>query len=128
MLRGWLEADVAQACVISLKPVPARLRQRVERRYQPIEAGGRSGRKHPQPHGMEELAEDEEAVETVIGGMIDVGEAFAEELGLALDPYPRATGAALDVDALAPHLSVGSEHGAGTRFAALRQLWEKDAR
>ena len=33
VLRGWLEADVVQACVISLEPLPARLRQRVERRY-----------------------------------------------------------------------------------------------
>ncbi len=125
VLRGWLEADVVQACVISLEPVPARLRQRVERRYQQIEAG-RSG--HLQPHVMEELADDEEVVKTAIGGVIDVGEAFAEELGLALDPYPRAKGAALDVDALAPHLSVGSAHGAGTPFAAGRQLREKDAR
>ena len=91
VLRGWLEADVVQACVISLEPVPARLRQRVERRYRPIEAGAVAA--HLQPHGMEELADDEEVVETVIGGVIDVGEAFAEELGLALDPYPRATGA-----------------------------------
>ena len=30
VLRGWLEADVVQACVISLEPLPARLRQRVE--------------------------------------------------------------------------------------------------
>ena len=64
----------------------------------------------------------------MIGGVIDLGEAIAEELGLALDPYPRAAGAALDADALTPHVSVGSEHGAGTPFAALRQLREKHAR
>ena len=74
------------------------------------------------------LADDEEEVEPVIGGAIDLGEAFAEELGLALEPYPRAAGAALDADALAPHVSVGSEHGASTPFAALRQLQEKHAR
>jgi uncharacterized metal-binding protein YceD (DUF177 family) len=126
VLRGWLEADVVQACVISLEPVATRLRQRVERRYRPVAAGA-AGRNHDQPYGMEELA-DEEEVEPVIGGAIDVGEAFAEELGLALDPYPRATGAALDADALTPHVSVGSEHGARTPFAALRQLQEKHAR
>ena len=127
VLRGWLEADVVQACVISLEPVPARLRQRVERRYRSIEFSG-SWSKHLQPHGMEELADDEEVVEPVIGGMIDLGEAIAEELGLALDPYPRAAGAALDAGALTPHVSVGSEHGASTPFAALPQLREKHAR
>jgi uncharacterized metal-binding protein YceD (DUF177 family) len=127
VLRGRLEADVVQACVISLEPVPVRLRRRVERRYRQIEAGG-SGWKHLQPHGLAELVDDEEEIEAVIGGVIDLGEAFAEELGLALDPYPRATGAALDADDLAPHVSVGSEHGAGTPFAALRRLREKHAR
>ena len=76
---------------------------------------------------MEELA-DEQEVEPVIGGAIDIGEAFAEELGLALDPYPRAAGAALDEGALAPHVSVGSEQGARTPFAALWQSQEKHAR
>jgi uncharacterized metal-binding protein YceD (DUF177 family) len=126
VLRGWLEADVVQACVISLEPVRARLRQRVERRYRPIAAGD-AGRSHLQPHGLEELM-DEEEVEPVIGGTIDLGEAFAEELGLALDPYPRRADAALDADALTPHVSVGSEHGASTPFAALRQLQETHAR
>lgn len=127
VLRGWLEADVVQACVISLEPVPARLRQPVERRYRPIEAGGAEWQ-HPEPHGVEVLADDEEEVEPLIGGAIDLGEAFAEELGLALDPYPRAAGAALDAGPLPPHVSVGSEHGASTPFAALRQLQEKHAR
>lgn len=126
VLRGWLDADVVQACVISLEPLPTRLRRPVERRYRPTEAGS-AGWAHLQPLGLEELA-DEEEVEPVLGGAIDLGEAFAEELGLALDPYPRAAGAALDADALAPHVSVGSEHGSSTAFAALRHLQEKHAR
>jgi uncharacterized metal-binding protein YceD (DUF177 family) len=129
VLRGWLEADVVQECVVSLEPVPARLRQPVERRYRAGAAGGPPW-SHLEPHGMEELSEDEDEdeVEPVIGGAIDVGEALAEELGLALEPYPRAESAALDAGAFAPHVSVGSEHGASTPFVALRQLQEKHAR
>jgi hypothetical protein len=127
VLRGWLEAEVVQACVVSLEPDPARLRQRVERCYRSIEATG-SGSKHLQPHGMEVLADDEQEVEPVVGGVMDVGEAFAEEPGLAQDPYPRAAGAALDAGALTPHVSVGSEHGASTPFAALPHFGEKHAR
>jgi hypothetical protein len=77
---------------------------------------------------MEELADDEEEVEPVVGGVIDVGEAFAEELGLALDPYPRAAGAALDAGALTPHVSLGSEPDASMPFAALPEMREKHAR
>ena len=126
VLRGWLEADVVQACVISLEPVPARLRQRVERRYRSIEFSG-SWSKHLQPHGMEVLADDEEEVEPVIGGMIELGEAIAEELGLALDPYPRAAGAARRRSSHSP-CECWLEHGASTPFAALPQLREKHAR
>ncbi len=36
------------------------------------------------------------------GNVIDVGEAVAEHLALALDPYPRATGADLSAPGLAP--------------------------
>jgi uncharacterized metal-binding protein YceD (DUF177 family) len=127
VLRGWLEADVVHACVVSLEPVPTRLRQCIERRYRPIEASG-SGWKHLQPHGTDQREDDDEEVEPVVGGVIDLGEAFAEELGLALDPYPRAPGVALDADALTPHVNLGSEHGASTPFAALPQLREKHAR
>ena len=90
-----------QACVISLEPLPARLRQRVERRYRPIEFSG-SWSKHLQPHGMEVLADDEEEAEPVIGGMIELGEAIAEELGLALDPYPACRKARLDAGLHSP--------------------------
>jgi uncharacterized metal-binding protein YceD (DUF177 family) len=128
VLRGLLEADVVQECVVSLEPVPARLRQPVERRYR---LGGMSGaaRARLGPHGTVVLDNDEVEVEPVIGREIDLGEAFAEELGLALEPYPRAAGAsALDAGDLGPHVSVDSEDRPSQPFAALRQLQEKHAR
>jgi uncharacterized metal-binding protein YceD (DUF177 family) len=128
VLRGWLEADVVQECVVSLEPVPARIRQPVERRYR---LGGTSdaARAHFEPHGTVVLDDDAAEVEPVIGRKIDLGEAFAEELGLALEPYPRAPGAsALESGALGPHVSVGSEDRPSEPFAALRQLQEKHAR
>lgn len=127
VLCGWLEAEVVQACVVSLEPVSARLRWPIERRYRPAGAGG--GRQTQlEPHGIVELEHDEDEVEVVTGRAIDVGEAFAEELGVALDPYPRADDAAVDAGDLGPHVSVGPEHRASTPFAALRQLQEKHAR
>ena len=130
VLRGWLEADVVQECVVSLEPVPARLREAVERRYR---LGGTStsdaARARFEPHGTVVLEDDETEVEPVIGREIDLGEAFAEELGLALEPYPRAPdAAALESGELGPHVSVGSEDRPSRPFAALRQLQEKHAR
>jgi uncharacterized metal-binding protein YceD (DUF177 family) len=128
VLRGWLEADVVQECVVSLEPVPARLREPVERRYR---LGGTSAaaRTRFEPHGAVVLEDDEAEVEPVIGREIDLGEAFAEELGLALEPYPRAPGvAALESGDLGPHVSVGAEDRPDKPFAALRQLQEKHAR
>jgi uncharacterized metal-binding protein YceD (DUF177 family) len=128
VLRGWLEADVVQECVVSLEPVPARVRQPVERRYR---LGGTSAaaRTRFEPHGTVVLEDDEDDVEPVIGREIDLGEAFAEELGLALEPYPRApAAAALESGDLGPHVSVGSEDRPDKPFAALRQLQEKHAR
>ena len=127
VLRGWLEADVVQECVVSLEPVPARLRQALERRYRLAGTSDAAGTH--EPHGTVVLEADEADVEPVIGREIDLGEVFAEELGLGLDPYPRAPGAsALESGDLGPHVSVGSEDRPSEPFAALRQLQEKRAR
>ena len=126
VLRGWLEADVVQECVVTVEPVPARIRQPIERRYQFGGAG--DARRLYEPHGAVVVDDDADEVEPVIGREIDVGEAFAEELGAALDPYPRAPGAALDSSDLGPHVSVGSADRSGEPFAALRRLQEKHAR
>jgi uncharacterized metal-binding protein YceD (DUF177 family) len=123
VLRGWLEADVVQSCVVSLEPVPAHLREPIERRYRQEDAAARC-----QPAGVVDLDADEDPIELLVGREIDVGEAFAEELGLSLDPYPRAVGtAAIEATALAPYVSLGQAEP-GKPFAALRQLQDKHAR
>jgi uncharacterized metal-binding protein YceD (DUF177 family) len=129
VLRGCLEAEVVQECVVSLEPVPARIRHPVERRYR-LGGTGDATRARFEPRGTVVVDDDDEAeVEPVIGRKVDVGEAFAEELGLALEPYPRAPGAsALESGPLASYVSVGSEDRPSEPFAALRQLQEKHAR
>ena len=128
--RGWLEAEVVQACVVTLEPVPATIRQPVERRYRKAEAGADPGAASP-PHHIwaPDGDEDEVEVDLVSGRTIDLGEAMAEELALALDPYPRAADADdLVLRDLGPNISVGAEQPAESPFAALRQLAEKRAR
>jgi uncharacterized metal-binding protein YceD (DUF177 family) len=126
VFRGWLAADVVQTCVLSLEPVPATIRQAIERRYRPGSAA--ADRERLQPKGAIDLDDEDEEVEPVNGREIDLGEAIAEEFGLALDPYPRALGAAaIEPEALGPHVSLGQAEPEKP-FAALRQLREEHPR
>jgi hypothetical protein len=59
--------------------------------------------------------EEEEPPEPVGPRGIDLGEAVAQQLALALDPYPRAPGAALPED-------LRAETGAESPFAVLERL------
>jgi hypothetical protein len=124
VFHGWLEAAVVQPCVVTLEAVPATLRQPIERRYRLGAAGV-----DLEPHGVVDL-DDEEEVEAVSGREIDLGEAVAEELGLSLEPYPRAAAAAEVAAAadLGPYVSLGSPVPPEKPLAALGRLQEKRAR
>ncbi len=93
-LKGYFAADVVQACVLSLEPVPAHLEEDFELTYSTEAA----------PAGDEVVVEldDEEPPEPIVDGVIDLGEAVAEHLALALDPFPRAPGARFDEPAEVP--------------------------
>lgn len=78
-VRGSLDASGAQACVLSGAPVPFMLAVPVALRF--VEAA---------PGGDEvELSADDLDALPIDGGLLDLGEAAAQELALALDPYPR---------------------------------------
>ncbi len=88
--EGRVDAAVVQSCVVTLEPVSQRVDEPVALRLLPA---GREPRDDP----------DEEADEVATErGVADLGEAVAEQLALALDPYPRAPGAALPAEASDP--------------------------
>lgn len=108
--EGRLKADVAQSCVATGVELTATIDapfKIVFRPEMPIEA----------PDAGIELSEAECDVVFYSGGAIDLGEAVAETLALALDPYPRAP----DADAVLKEAGVFSEAQAGP-FAALATL------
>lgn len=108
---GHLSARVTQACVASHAPVPAAIEEDFDLRFVPEgEAGG------------DEVELSEEACDTIFytGGAIDLGEAAAETLALALDPFPRSPDAAAVLKAA----GVLSEDEAGP-FSALAGLRDK---
>jgi uncharacterized metal-binding protein YceD (DUF177 family) len=99
--RGRLHAQAIQTCVISLEDFPATVEETFTVLFVP--AG-------------EESEDDDPATPDEISyenGVIDLGEAAAEQLALALDPYPRAPGAELPDEANDPQ-----DH----QFAALAAL------
>ncbi len=85
--EGRLDADIVQTCVVTLEPVPQRVEEEVALRLLPP---GQEPRDDP------DEAADEIATER---GVADLGEAVAEQLALALDPYPRVPGATLPAEA-----------------------------
>jgi len=88
-VEGRLEAEVTQLCVVTLEPVTSRVEASLLRLFAP----------GPAPT-VEEIVIDplREEIEPLEGDRLDLGEVVAEELALALDPYPRAPGAALVIE------------------------------
>ena len=85
-LTATLQAEVAQECVVTLEPVP----QRIDETFTLL-------------YGKAEDAEtvlldsDSDPVEPLDGGIIDLGEAVAQQLSLVLDPFPRAPGVPAEI-------------------------------
>jgi uncharacterized metal-binding protein YceD (DUF177 family) len=123
-LEGRLRAQVVQSCVVTLDPVPAEIDAPFVRVYNSDSSAVASA-----DVDLDLAADD--PPDPIVGGGIDVGEAVAEELGLALDPYPRTQGAVLartEPDVTKPGEGAG-DGSAETRrespFAALRRLVKK---
>ena len=97
-VEGHIAASLEQACVVSLDPVPQRVREAFTLRILPE---GQIPSEDPD-------SEDEVECEN---GIAELGEVVAQLLALALDPYPRLEGAQLP--------DHGADDGPRGPFAAL---------
>lgn len=84
--EGTLRAQVTQSCVASGESVPAEVAEDFEIEFRPELTVAT-------PDEDVELSEGELDVVFYSGGSIDLGEAVAETLSLALDPFPRSPAA-----------------------------------
>jgi uncharacterized metal-binding protein YceD (DUF177 family) len=92
------EADVVQACVVTLEPVPSHLAGEFSRLFKVMgRRGGGHRRRSAEAGGSVEIShlEDDEP-ELIEGTSIDLAVPLLEEMSLALDPYPRAPGVAFE--------------------------------
>lgn len=110
--RGHLSGSVVQPCSITGDPVPATVKEPFVIRFVPE---GQAA--------ADEVELTEEDCDTVFytGGAIDLGEAAAETLALALDPFPRSPGA----ETALRDAGVMNEQETGP-FAALAKLKKSD--
>ena len=114
--RGRISAAVVQSCVASGEPVPAEIDESFDLVFRPDAA----------EVGADDEVELGAAELDVIfygGAAVDLGEAAAETMALALDPYPRTPQA----DAALKAAGVKSEEEAGP-FGALAGLRDKMTR
>lgn len=122
--RGTLSAEVVQACVVTLEPVAQRVEEAVDLRFVPATETAA-----PHAVGEEEAPDAPDLVPMEPDGSLDLGEALAQQLALALDPYPRAEGAtlppALDAageEPVARRAGRSGDQAAPHPFAALERL------
>jgi uncharacterized metal-binding protein YceD (DUF177 family) len=111
-VRGQIEAEVVQACIVTLEPVRSQLREGFTVAF---DAAGSVA--------DDEVVIDldgEDPAEALTEGRIDLGEIAAQQLAVALDPYPRAPGAEDRFDASDAEESPAK--GGNTPFAVLEGL------
>ena len=111
-VAGHMTGRATQICVVTGEPVPAVVSQDFAVRFVAPEAA-------PEAEEIELNAEECDIMEHD-GQAIDIGEAVAQTLGLALDPYPRSANA----EARLREAGVLAEGEAGP-FGALAALRDK---
>ena len=111
-VAGHMKGRATQSCVVTGGPVPAFVSQNFAVRFVAPDAT-------PEAEEIELNAEDCDIMEHD-GQAIDIGEAVAHTLGLALDPYPRSANA----EARLREAGVLAEGEAGP-FGALAALRDK---
>jgi Large ribosomal RNA subunit accumulation protein YceD len=86
-----LSADLVQACVVTTEPVPAMIAEGFTLCYRPgidEDEADRLALENP----------EDEIIEPLNGESVDIGEAVAQQLAVAMEPYPRAPNAAVAFD------------------------------
>jgi len=115
-VSGRLNAQIAQACVVTLDPIEATIEESFDVAFWPQQD-------MPTPESGAVDLDDEAEPEPIVAGQIAVGRVVFEHLAAALDPYPRKPGAVMDWQpAAAPGAGPGKPE---SPFAVLASLKTK---
>ncbi len=94
-ITGHISAEITQSCVVTLEPLINQIENEIDAVF--VQEGSKLARPPLSADG--EIVIDYEGAdlpETFSGDMIDAGALAEEFFGLAIDPYPRKPGAALE--------------------------------
>ncbi|MEM7122688.1 MAG: DUF177 domain-containing protein [Pseudomonadota bacterium] len=91
-VSGRLQGNLTQTCVVSLEPVAETVDEDFVRRFDPDMAVSEDDELDLT---VDDLL-DEAVCDPLVDDTIDLGEVVAEQLGLAINPYPRKEGAQID--------------------------------
>ena len=81
-LDAEMAAEIVQSCVVSLDPVRESIRETFRITYQPTSAATAASTQFDDPGG--------DLIEPLDDDILDIGEAVAQQLSLAMNPYPHA--------------------------------------
>ncbi len=109
-VHGHIVADVVQACVVTLEPVPDHIDDEFDVRF--------TTRTEAMPRDIVVGPGDEEPPEPIEGDILDLGELAAQQLSLSLNPWPRRPDAEIPPEAAPDPARDGP-------FAALAALRDK---
>jgi hypothetical protein len=115
--QGRLEAEVAQASVVSFEPVDEAIAEEIDRVFLPAPKAAKA----PAP-GAEIFIdlESDDFPDHIDGPEVDLSALLLETLALALDPYPRQVGESLE------SLGLSTAEAEEGPFAKLARLQDKD--
>lgn len=112
---GALRANVTQLCVVTVEPVEAVVEADIQETFRPA-ADEQEG------EVVIDIDSPDDA-EPFTGGIIDVGALITDSLATAIDPYPRAEGAELDIPEDGPATEIAP--APASPFADLARLAPK---
>lgn len=115
-LDGRIVAKLTQRCVVSLEPVVQSIDSAFHYDFGP-------DGDQIDPDSGEVLIDMESDLEPLPGDVLDLGEILAEQLALAVDPYPKAPG--VEFQAPSPGDDEEQNKGKNSPFAALAALKPK---
>lgn len=119
-VRGHVTAEIVQSCVVTLEPVESTISEDFEQLYVP--EGSKLARFMTGEQGEMVLdPEGPDLPESFVGDSIDAGEAVAECVALAIDPYPRKPGAEF-----ADHIEDDGQNDRKPSAFAVLKDWKKD--
>jgi uncharacterized metal-binding protein YceD (DUF177 family) len=93
-LKGRLQADATQTCVVTLEPVEAPVDMPVQAEFWPLRRIQSIEREQAEAGSEADPLAD--WPEPIVDGTVDLGTLIYETFALALDPYPRREGGSLE--------------------------------